>query len=259
MPLFRLNVGESLTLEKKKILLLEKKNSFINNSNHIGIIRIPELVLEPFENLGVGFVSTSYECQYLTEQPTYKQAIDILVKYLLSFSLTSQDFNIHHLTINSVGLRTVTYDRQKKNYIGLHLDSWDKLSLEKRHLSTNRICINLGLEDRYFLFINLTLMDMFNLVKVGYSRNTLSCQQNNSHSNFINNNLSNSLLLNQIPPNAIRQMFLERYPNYPVVKVRVSPGEAYIAPTENMIHDASTLDKRFFDVILTIRGHLKLP
>ena len=29
--------------------------------------------------------------------------------------------------------------------------------------------------------------------------------------------------------------FMRQQPNYPVVKLRVAPGEAYIAPTENII------------------------
>ena len=55
---------------------------------------------------------------------------------------------------------------------------------------------------------------------------------------------------------ALGQAFMQRYPDYPVIKVRVAPGEAYIAPTENMIHDASTVAKRVPDLHLTFLGHI---
>ena len=63
----------------------------------------------------------------------------------------------------------------------------------------------------------------------------------------------------KIQAESIRELFLSNYPDYPVIKIRVSPGEAYIAPTENMIHDGCTINKQFFDVIMTIRGNFNLP
>jgi len=38
------------------------------------------------------------------------------------------------------------------------------------------------------------------------------------------------------------------------VRLAVAPGEAYIAPTENMIHDGSTLGMRHEDLQVTLRG-----
>ena len=63
----------------------------------------------------------------------------------------------------------------------------------------------------------------------------------------------------QIHPDDIRQNFLQKYPEYPVIKLRVAPDEAYIAPTENIIHDGCTFGKKFFDVSLTIRGKIQMP
>ncbi len=50
---------------------------------------------------------------------------------------------------------------------------------------------------------------------------------------------------------------MKRYPDYPVIKVRVAPGEAYIAPTENMIHDGSTVGKQYPDIHLTLFGYFR--
>ena len=55
----------------------------------------------------------------------------------------------------------------------------------------------------------------------------------------------------------VGQAFLKRFPGYPVVKIRLKPGEAYIAPTENMLHEGSSLhiDETGFQFILL--GHFK--
>ena len=36
----------------------------------------------------------------------------------------------------------------------------------------------------------------------------------------------------------------------------IEPGEAYIAPTENIIHDGSTFFKKHCDIAAVILGHL---
>ena len=56
-----------------------------------------------------------------------------------------------------------------------------------------------------------------------------------------------------------RQTFMSRFPGYPIMKVRVAPGEAYIAPTDNMIHDASTVGSKTPSVTLTLRGWFTVP
>ena len=53
------------------------------------------------------------------------------------------------------------FGHDERKLAGLHVDSWDGLPLRHRHRSRNRLCINLGREPRYPLFINLPLMDMF--------------------------------------------------------------------------------------------------
>jgi hypothetical protein len=48
--------------------------------------------------------------------------------------------------------------------------------------------------------------------------------------------------------------FMKKFPDYPVVRLRIDPGEAYILPTDNLIHDASTEEKQFPDITLTFLG-----
>jgi len=43
-----------------------------------------------------------------------------------------------------------------------------------------------------------------------------------------------------------------------MVRIKVRPGQAYIAPTENIFHDGSTLGTSEVDRHMTCRGHFSL-
>jgi hypothetical protein len=53
--------------------------------------------------------------------------------------------------------------------------------------------------------------------------------------------------------------FMAAFPDYPVIKLALAPNQAYIAPTENTIHDASSLDKQEVDFSLTFIGKFGIP
>jgi hypothetical protein len=142
--------------------------------------------------------------------------------------------------INQAGLITTTIDAieflPRQPHVGLHLDSWEKAPIRRRHLSSNRICINLGNEPRYFLFINLSLMKMFEML--GFSTAV---------------DISHYYRGIELP-----DKFMRTFPDYPVIKLALAPNQAYIAPTENIIHDASTLDKQELDLSLTFIGKFRI-
>jgi hypothetical protein len=52
----------------------------------------------------------------------------------------------------------------------------------------------------------------------------------------------------------VGKVFMQSFPRYPVIKLMVRPGEAYIAPTENLIHDSTTEEKNMLDVAVTLLG-----
>ena len=48
-------------------------------------------------------------------------------------------------------------------------------------------------------------------------------------------------------------------PTYPVVAIEIAPGEAYIAPTEDLIHDGCSEGMKNNDVCLTMLGYFSRP
>ena len=43
----------------------------------------------------------------------------------------------------------------------------------------------------------------------------------------------------------------------PIIRCRLAPGEAYVAPTENLVHDGSSVGQSDIDEQFTIRGHIR--
>lgn len=111
------------------------------------------------------------------------------------------------------GLPTLTIDPRSALLIGLHLDNWDRLPVGLRHASRNRASVNLGPVPRALLFVDLDITH-------GYPPDAVPDTE-----------ATRKRLMNADPPPA-------------VLRLLVPPGWAYIAPTENLVHDGSSLSFR---------------
>jgi hypothetical protein len=209
------------------------QNSGITDVDFVGIAGIPNELLTPLRKLVSGTPDTNTLRQL--DPRRIREFIGPLVDYIRNrFAYKSEPFN-HGIHVHRPGRETVTVNTASGKYLGLHLDSWEKYSVEARARSLNRVCVNLGAEPRHFLFVNLPLM---NLVK-------LLAEESEGNSDR--------------ESESVGAAFMSRFPGYPIVKVRVDPGEAYIAPTDNVIHDASTVGSKTPSITLTLRGWFTVP
>lgn len=129
---------------------------------------------------------------------------------------------------------TATWDAARNQRPGLHIDSWDKVTVPQRQNATNRICLNLGPQIRSFLFLDIAVTQMPDLC---------------AHAAAAAHTDANVDL--------IADSFLSEHPGWPVVRVDVAPGEAYIAPTELLIHDGLTADALSPNRTFALRGHFR--
>ena len=136
-------------------------------------------------------------------------------------------------------MRNTTLNMRTGCLVGLHLDSWDELPPLRRSEGQNRICINLGADDRWLQFIPLTAAAMFMALRAKGGGNP------GNESSFAEPGADYDLA----------RHFLEVFPGVPVIRVRMHPGEAYIAPTENLVHDGC-IESGIDDLTLTIRGRI---
>ncbi len=216
-------------------------------SSSVGVIQIPSNVLAPMiallDELKLRSLTQKRfdELDYdrMSNHRGYDRANQILLDHVQSYALWSHNPKLIGLHFQPPGLRTVTvgFDDsvtpKSRCRVGLHIDNWDRLPLLQKHQSRNRICINLGREDRFFLFINQPLRSLVRSLDE-FDRDELVRQEQ-----WI----------------AVSNAYMRQYPFYPVVQLRVAPGEAYVAPTDNLIHDASSLGKRDPDITWTALGY----
>jgi uncharacterized protein len=228
-------------LPEESALLFAPTSSAWNVGSDLGVFRIPDEVIAPleaiFEQYGTRDCLDSATYQVHTLHPDWDAAYQRLIEHLTErYALRQHEPTVVRLATAPPGMKTVTKDsvkdRSEHYYVGMHLDTWEKIPLLERHKARNRICVNLGREDRYFLFMNLTLMKMFE---------ALGREDPARADDYYGTDLGHD--------------FMRTFPGYPVLKLRVRPREAYIAPTDNLIHDGSSTDKRYPDIALHILGY----
>lgn len=222
------------TPEELNILCATRRPDF--PGKWISVVKIPDEILIPFQQFREGSWSmrTLDDMNQYMDNQNLQSGLNTLMSYCASF--TGAGNNLAEKTgirANPPNLPTVTVNDADGCLIGLHLDSWYRSPLPERHLAPNRISINIGAEDRHLLYINLPLARM---------REWIYDNQTQEQSQTVG-----ELLM----------PFILQFPHYPVVRLRVRPGEAYIAPTENMIHDGSTIGKRSFDIHISILGRFE--
>jgi uncharacterized protein len=210
----------------------------------MGVVRMPDEIMELFEaifeDFGTREVLDKSRYRDHTTHPGWTQAYERLSAHLLErYALRDHGPTIVRLASAHPGMTTVTKDevrgKDEHYYVGMHLDTWEKIPMRERNHARNRICVNMGREARQFLFINLTVEQMHTLLRRG---------EPDRVSDYYGTDLGHE--------------FMRAFPGYPVVKLTVGPREAYIAPTDNLIHDATSLGKRYPDLSLHVLGYFGL-
>jgi len=204
----------------------------------IAVYRVPEELLSPFDEARRKTRQSNRRGEVLgiwTESArAAKPAFDRFVWQ--AFSLRPDRPDSMKLSggirVNDPAMKTVTTRPKTSDLVGLHVDDWYSADVVGRDQSPNRISINIGVQDRFFLFVNLPVSGFFQLHREDTGdpgQHRISCTQ-------------------------LGRRFLLANPKYPVIRVRVKPGEAYVAPTENMLHDGSSIAMKAPDVVLSLHG-----
>lgn len=223
-----------LTDSEVKLVICDS-NSHTSSNTWISVFSVPEEVMASFTPIREGLASrmTLSELRQFNKLPEAQTAISQAIDY--SMTLVRKENPLIEAPIihfSSPDMLTTTQDSAGK-LIGLHIDSWYRMNLVDRNLAPNRLSINIGIEPRFLIFINLPLQLAAQILEQHYP------EDDRRHRVGI----------------GLRTAFMSNFPDYPVIKLRVEPGEAYIAPTENVIHDGCTLNQTFIDAQFNIRGH----
>ncbi|MFJ3964127.1 hypothetical protein [Streptomyces sp. NPDC090036] len=113
---------------------------------------------------------------------------------------------------------TTTDNYQDGRRIGLHLDNWDKLNYGQKTTGRRRLALNLGPGTRYIILGTLDAQAVCRAVHpTDYTRRYPYTDDYRAH------------VASGHPVRCLR--------------IRIDPGEGYIAPTEYLLHDGSTEDQ----------------
>lgn len=159
---------------------------------------------------------------------------DEVHNFVLSLSTKNDDFEFHRLSVIPSGryVTSINLNNETFEFLGLHIDHSTHFTIENADLSRNRICINLSEEDRYLYFINLSLKQIKKLLTENYGVKDISLEN-------------------------ITEFYFKYLSDYPVLRLRQKPYEYYIAPTDNCLHDGSTMNNKFLDITLTYLGYFR--
>lgn len=131
------------------------------------------------------------------------------------FVWSASTFSLIGLATGPAGKRTTTVNPKNGLRLGLHFDSWDMMPLHERGASRYRISVNVGSEDRAFLFVAVSGVEVIDAVNVAE--------------------------VNSMNATTLFRRFAAGLPMMQVIRLRVPPGWAYVAPTDNLPHDGSTI------------------
>ncbi|WP_404955216.1 hypothetical protein [Streptomyces sp. 147326] len=112
-------------------------------------------------------------------------------------------------------MTTTTDHYEEGRLLGLHLDNWDKLRFADKHTGRRRLCLNLGPGTRYIILGTIDAQAVCRSVH----------PEDYAH-RYPHTNDYRAYAANGRP---IR-----------ILRIRLEPGDGYLAPTEYLLHDGST-------------------
>jgi hypothetical protein len=215
----------------------------VKHHNSISIGDTNEEIKDLFRSLEITEAQSREDVmERIKERPLLiKTMSESMQRFLLPMS-GNKPFAFNCIAANLPNLELVACDISKlpprftipeRKYEGLHNDGTGSMKIHTNHRVGNRITINLGKEARIFYFINLTLIQAFNMI----SERLLGAGSE------------------KITVYNIGKYFFKYFPNYPVIKVVQRPYEYYIAPTDNCFHDGSTLGSSSLDINIVYFGY----
>lgn len=192
----------------------------------IGLVAVPSEFKKLVNGLCIGRVSDASSFSEWS-RATCANALSECVAHLGEFCERTDGLQYLGISYNEPAQLTTTVNRKLGMMTGLHVDSWESEGCKSRLEARNRLCVNLGSEPRYFLFCS-------HPVHVVWSAYSFPDSGGGVTSSVVDYLRASERL---------------------VYRLRVEPFEAYIAPTENLIHDGSTAGTERPDLSLTLLGH----
>jgi len=176
----------------------------------IAFATLPTATRRAIEQLGMASLSAADANDHRLIARLGKACLEIIADHFHC----SPGTRCYGIGVNGPDLLTTSIDRNIDRIVGLHVDHWDQLPLTARATANNRLAINVGDSTYYFMVVPTTLETMAGRLGLPFG---------------------DAVDLNALPGD-----FMAAFPDLPVWRIEIAPGDVYIAPTDNVIHDGST-------------------
>lgn len=227
-------------LTQKEISAL-KPTEKRTDTNTIYTGKLPDDIIDLMRQLNLEQCTSRSEVfDHFQAKPAVTEQINKKMEVFLNERANGKPHKIHYLGTNLPNMEVVAcdttvmpkgYKEEEKKYLGIHNDGTYYIPFRSIRNSGNRLTLNLGKESRYFLFINLTMVQAYNLIKKHFD-----------------------LADHKIDVINISKYFFKCFPDYPVLRIEQKPYEYYVAPTDNCFHDGCTLGNKELDIVLAYLG-----
>jgi len=226
-------------LKKEEIQLLTTVSD-LKDHNHIYLGEIPEKAKQYIKEIDFSTCKgREHVMQRFAEHKELTMALNTELSNFLTTISNDKPFKLHCITANLPNVEMVACDITRlpedftipeKKYMGMHNDGTQFMTLHTTYKHGNRICINLGSETRYFLYINLSMIQVHNMLKEVTD-------------------------ISKVNVYNVAETFFKHFPDYPVIRMAQAPFQYYIAPTDNCFHDGSTLGNKELDINMVYFGN----
>lgn len=154
----------------------------------------------------------------------------------LKISKSILNFSYFHLIPDgSVAQRlSSTRDSRSPHGVrGLHVDNWEspRRPVRDRSLAGYKYLVNMGLEDRFFLYVDMNIQEMYRNVTPSEFGDMREIIEGSSFAS------------------PFAEWFLMKYSSYPITRLRLKPGMGLLAPVQNLIHDGDLSEKSLPDIV----------
>lgn len=230
-------IDEWRQLNDEELALLKAPSNENPACSTVYVFTLPDILKNKFEEITLNNVISKRHFMKIQREKNdaFKTYASLLNKYSAHFLEEGKEITKTYFSVNDGNLATTTKYFLGKQYTGLHIDNIDKFTIDNAQHAQNRLVINLGSQKRYFLFVNQPLSEMKNWILK--KRGEFNSKNTQWH---------------------LSQLFFRTYGTYPIVRIPLAPFQAYIAPTENCLHDGSTLGSTAPDITYTLFGHFSL-
>lgn len=127
------------------------------------------------------------------------------------------------LVVHGPGQPSTAFNFDTGAFMGLHIDNHQDLPLDERDRARTLCAVNLGFTERYLHFVNLSVSALLEMLAEHGVAAPSRAEQ-------------------------LKDLFLNRFPDYPVIRLVLLPGHAYLCNTQNTIHDGATPEGDLPDV-----------